>query len=123
MGVKASILIGEDKRFLVDIIREAFGKDYRCVCVQTDKYLFEHLHEVDAIVVGLDVCHAEQEKRVEMIRMIRSRFNKPILALTSLQYSSVRIEILKNGADDVLTKPFNPDELVVRVEKLLERYR
>lgn len=123
MGVKASILIGEDKRFLVDIIRESFGKDYRCVCVQTDKDLFEHLNEVDAIVVGLDVCHAEQEKRVEMISMIRSRFNKPILALTSLQYSSVRIEILKNGADDVLTKPFNPDELVVRVEKLLERYR
>lgn len=123
MGVKASILIGEDKRFLVDIIRESFGKDYRCVCVQTDKDLFEHLHEVDAIVVGLDVCHAEQEKRMEMIRMIRSRFNKPILALTSLQYSSVRIEILKKGADDVLTKPFNPDELVVRVEKLLERYR
>ena len=123
MGVKASILIGEDKGFLVDIIREAFGKDYRCVCVQTDKDLFEHLNEVDAVVVGLDVCHASQEKRVEMIRMIRSRFNKPILALTSLQYSSVRIEILKNGADDVLTKPFNPDELVVRVEKLLERYR
>lgn len=123
MGVKASILIGEDKRFLVDIIRESFGKDYRCVCVQTDKDLFEHLNEVDAIVIGLDVCHAEQEERVEMISIIRSRFNKPILALTSLQYSSVRIELLKKGADDVLTKPFNPDELVVRMEKLLERYR
>ena len=123
MGVKASILIGEDKRFLVDIIRESFGKGYNCICVQTDKDLFEHLNEVDAVVVGLDVCHASQEKRVEMIRMIRSRFNKPILALTSLQYSSVRIEILKNGADDVLTKPFNPDELVVRVEKLLSRYK
>lgn len=123
MGVKASILIGEDKRFLVDIIRESFGKGYKCICVQTDKEVFEHLHEVDAIVIGLDVCHAEQEKRVEMISIIRSRFNKPILALTSLQYSSVRIELLKKGADDVLTKPFNPDELVVRMEKLLERYR
>lgn len=123
MGVKASILIGEDKRFLVDIIRESFGKGYECICVQTDKEVFEHLHEVDAIVIGLDVCHAEQEKRVEMISIIRSRFNKPILALTSLQYSSVRIELLKKGADDVLTKPFNPDELVVRMEKLLERYR
>lgn len=123
MGVKASILIGEDKKFLVDIIRESFGKDYECICVQTDEEVFEHLHEVDAIVIGLDVCHAEQEKRVEMISIIRSRFNKPILALTSLQYSSVRIELLKKGADDVLTKPFNPDELVVRMEKLLERYR
>ncbi|MGN1221597.1 MAG: hypothetical protein ACI4TU_11755 [Candidatus Cryptobacteroides sp.] len=91
MGVKASILIGEDKRFLVDIIRESFGKDYNCVCVQTDKEVFEHLNEVDAVVIGLDVCHAEQEKRVEMISEIRSRFNKRIVALTSLQYSSGRV--------------------------------
>lgn len=45
----------------------------------------------------------------------------PILLLTALGESEERIEGLESGADDYLAKPFEPRELVLRIEKLIER--
>ena len=120
--LKKKILIAENKQFLVDVIRETLGSEgYDCLCVNTENELYGVIDNVDAAVVGLDICPGDQPRRVDMIAEIKHRFGLPLLALTSLQYSSVRIELLKKGADDVLTKPFNPDELAVRLGKIMER--
>ena len=119
---KKKVLIAENKQFLVDVIRESLiSEGYDCVCVNTENELYGVIDNVDAAVVGLDICPGDQPRRVDMIAEIKHRFGLPLLALTSLQYSSVRIELLKKGADDVLTKPFNPDELAVRLGKIMER--
>ena len=120
--LKKKVLIAENKQFLVDVIRESLSSEgYDCVCVNTENELYGVIDNVDAAVVGLDICPGAQPRRVDMIAEIKHRFGLPLLALTSLQYSSVRIELLKKGADDVLTKPFNPDELAVRLGKIMER--
>ena len=119
---KKKVLIAENKQFLVDVIRESLSSEgYDCVCVNTENELYGVINNVDAAVVGLDICPGDQPRRVDMIAEIKHEFELPLLALTSLQYSSVRIELLKKGADDVLTKPFNPDELAVRLGKIMER--
>lgn len=120
--LKKKVLIAENKQFLVDVIRESLRSEgYDCVCVNTENELYGVIDNVDAAVVGLDICPGDQPRRVDMIAEIKHEFELPLLALTSLQYSSVRIELLKKGADDVLTKPFNPDELAVRLGKIMER--
>lgn len=120
--LKKKVLIAENKQFLVDVIRESLiSEGYDCVCVNTENELYGVIDNVDAAVVGLDICPGDQPRRVDMIAEIKHRFGLPLLALTSMQYSSVRIELLKKGADDVLTKPFNPDELAVRLGKIMER--
>ena len=120
--LKKKVLIAENKQFLVDVIRESLSSEgYDCVCVNTENELYGVIDNVDAAVVGLDICPGDQPRRVDMIAEIKHRFGLPLLALTSLQYSSVRIELLKKGADDFLTKPFNPDELAVRLGKIMER--
>ena len=120
--LKKKVLIAENKQFLVDVIRESLiSEGYDCVCVNTENELYGVIDNVDAAVVGLDICPGDQPRRVDMRAEIKHRFGLPLLALTSLQYSSVRIELLKKGADDVLTKPFNPDELAVRLGKIMER--
>ena len=119
---KKKVLIAENKQFLVDVIRESLRSEgYDCVCVNTENELYGVIDNVDAAVVGLDICPGDQPRRVDMIAEIKHEFELPLMALTSLQYSSVRIELLKKGADDVLTKPFNPDELAVRLGKIMER--
>ena len=119
MKRKPTILIGEAKQYLSDIIQESFGAEFDCLCAKTEPEVYDALEKADAVVVGLDVCPMDLEKRLHFIRKIRSLSSKPLIALTSVPYSSVRIELIKTGADDVLTKPFNPEELVVRTKRLM----
>ena len=61
-------------------------------------------------IEGLEVC-----------RRIRATSAVPILLLTALASTDDRIDGLEAGADDYLTKPFSPKELVLRVQSILRR--
>ena len=58
---------------------------------------------------------------VEVCRQIRSRSNIPIIMLTAKDSESDKIAGLDVGADDYITKPFSPRELVARVKAVLRR--
>ena len=47
----------------------------------------------------------------------------PVLMISSFEDSNEKIKCLKNGADDCLAKPFNPEELLARIETVLRRIR
>ena len=61
------------------------------------------------------------ESGLELTRGIREREDVPIILLTARGESSDRIEGLKSGADDYLVKPFEPEELVLRIEAIFKR--
>ena len=58
---------------------------------------------------------------IEVCRRIRQRSEVPILMLTARDEDVDKIIGLEVGADDYLTKPFNPRELVARVKAILRR--
>ena len=58
---------------------------------------------------------------IEVCRRIRTRFDVPILMLTARDEDVDKIIGLEVGADDYMTKPFNPRELVARVKSILRR--
>jgi len=60
---------------------------------------------------GFEICHAAREQG----------FDGAILMLTAKGQIPDRVEGLRTGADDYLVKPFDPDELLARVEALLRR--
>jgi DNA-binding response OmpR family regulator len=59
----------------------------------------------------------------EVCRRIRAKSQVPILMLTARRDDVDKIVGLEMGADDYLTKPFNPRELVARVRAILRRYQ
>ena len=59
----------------------------------------------------------------EVCRQIRAKSDVPILMLTARKEDVDKIVGLELGADDYLTKPFNPRELVARVRAILRRYQ
>jgi DNA-binding response OmpR family regulator len=61
---------------------------------------------------GLDVC-----------RLLRSQSDVPVVMLTALGEETDRVVGLEIGADDYVTKPFSPRELVLRVQSVLRRAR
>ena len=58
---------------------------------------------------------------IELINELGSEFKTPILLLTALDQIDDKIKGLKSGADDYLTKPFDPQELLLRINNILKR--
>lgn len=61
------------------------------------------------------------ETGFEFTRSLREENNIPVILLTARAESEDRIEGLKTGADDYLSKPFEPEELVLRIESIFRR--
>ncbi len=61
------------------------------------------------------------ESGVELTRALRTSRDVPILMLTALSETEARIAGLEAGADDYLAKPFEPRELVLRINSILRR--
>ena len=59
---------------------------------------------------------------INLINIIKEKSNTPIILLTAMGEPENKIEGLKIGADDYLAKPFEPEELYLRIEKLLNLF-
>ena len=59
---------------------------------------------------------------IELIEFIKNLSNTPVIMLTAMGDDKDKIDGLKTGADDYLSKPFEPEELFLRIEKLLNLF-
>lgn len=83
-------------------------------------------HKPDLVVLDIDLPYesSKSEERLDGVRVLqrlREKSDVAILMLTSTTLSSIKILVLEMGADDYLTKPFVPKELVARVNSILRR--
>ena len=74
----------------------------------------------DAIISDLMMPEVDGITLVKQLKSSGVFSQIPIMILSSIDKSDKRIELLKTGADDFMIKPFNPEELEVRIDKLLE---
>jgi DNA-binding response OmpR family regulator len=116
-----TVLLVEDEPSVGELVRGYLMRDgYRVVWVRSGEEALVELdrHRVRIVILdiglpgidGFDVC-----------RDIRARSNVPILMLTARDEEPDRIVGLEVGADDYLTKPFSPRELVARMKAILRR--
>ena len=59
---------------------------------------------------------------INLIEIVKENTKTPVILLTAMGESENRIEGLKYGADDYLSKPFEPEELYLRIQKLVDLY-
>ncbi len=78
---------------------------------------------VDLIITDIMMPEIDGRQLTEMIRAGKTSFYKeiPIIMVSALYEVNDRIAGIKNGGDDYLVKPFEPEELLVRVTALLRR--
>ncbi|WP_379127368.1 response regulator transcription factor [Paenibacillus sp. sgz500958] len=115
------ILVVDDEEHIVQVIKAYLEKNQFLV-YETDTgrgalYLFESLNP-DLIVLDLMLPDMSGE---EVCRMIRKTSSVPILMLTAKSSEDDMVNGLMIGADDYITKPFSPRELLARVISLLRR--
>lgn len=116
-----TILIVDDEQRIIDLARMYIETEGYNVTSTTDGRdgLIRILNEKPALVVldlmlpGLDGW--------EICRRVRTQSDVPIIMLTARSEDIDKIVGLELGADDYLTKPFNPRELVARIKAILRR--
>jgi len=59
---------------------------------------------------------------IDLISFIKNKSNIPVIILTAMGEDTNKIHGLKTGSDDYVTKPFEPEELYLRIKKLLKLY-
>jgi DNA-binding response OmpR family regulator len=116
-----TILVVDDERHIVDLLRLYLEKEGFAVVAATDGEQALQLHarqEPDLVI--LDVMLPKVDG-FEVCREIRRRADTPVLMLTARTDDVDSIVGLELGADDYVTKPFNPRALVARVKAILRR--
>ncbi|NMM64316.1 response regulator transcription factor [Clostridium sp. P21] len=118
----SKILIADDDKNINMLIQSLLkNENYEVVTAFDGEEALNKLNSEKVDMVITDVMMPNIDGW-ELCREIRSFSNMPILMLTVLGETSQKVKGFGIGADDYLTKPFEPMELVVRVRALLKRY-
>ncbi len=119
---KASILIVEDEEHLLDALKLNLELEgYEVTTAGDGVAALKAVENEYFDLIIMDVMMPEMDG-ISATESIRIRKNDvPILMLSAKNTSHDRVLGLKKGADDYLTKPFNLEELLLRVEKLIEK--
>ena len=121
---KASILLVEDEENLLEALKLNLELEgYEVTCANNGALALKKVEEEYYDLILLDVMLPEIDgfDVCETIRL--NNIDTPILMLSARSGSADRVAGLKRGADDYLTKPFNLEELLLRVDKLIDKNR
>jgi len=120
---RRTVLIVEDEPQIADIVRQYLERDgYRVVVVGDGVRAVEEYARLRPDLVLLDLMLPGQDG-FEVCRRIRARGTTPVIMLTARDEESDKLVGLELGADDYITKPFSPREVVARVRAVLRRAR
>jgi DNA-binding response OmpR family regulator len=119
--VAGTVLLVEDEPSVGELVRGYLGRDgYNVVWVRSGEDALVELERRTVRLVLLDVGLPGMDG-VDVCRAIRMRSQVPILMLTARDEEPDRVVGLEVGADDYVTKPFSPRELVARMRAVLRR--
>ncbi|MBQ9150904.1 MAG: response regulator transcription factor [Clostridia bacterium] len=117
-----NILVVDDDREIVDSIAIFLtGENYRVLKAYNGIEALDMLSENDVHLMILDIMMPKLDGIKTLLKLRETR-NIPVILLSAKSEDTDKILGLTAGADDYVTKPFNPSELVARVKSQLRRY-
>ena len=118
---KNHILIVDDDDRIRDLVKEYLNQNNYLVSTAKDSNdAFEKTQIIKFDLIVLDIM-MPGKTGLEFTKDYKKKINTPILLLTAKGEPSERIEGLELGADDYLTKPFEPKELILRINNILNK--
>ncbi|UPK47197.1 response regulator transcription factor [Paenibacillus pabuli] len=118
----ATILLVDDEQDIIKLMEIYFGNEgYRVLTASDGIEALEQLNKESIDLIILDVMMPNMDG-IEACMKIREEQKMPIIMLSAKSMDMDKITGLSIGADDYVTKPFNPLELVARAKSQLRRY-
>lgn len=120
---KGKILVVDDERKILSLVRAYLEREgYRVIEATDGHQALEAFQRGTPDLIVLDLMLPEVDG-LEVCREIRRTSEVPIIMLTARDEDADKLIGLELGADDYITKPFSPRELVARVRAVLRRTR
>lgn len=118
---KQKILVVEDEHGIADTLEFALRNEgFEPTCVATGEAALASIARDPPALVILDIGLPDVNG-LELFKQVRARQDVPVVFLTSRSHEIDRVVGLELGADDYVSKPFSPRELVARVRTVLRR--
>ena len=116
-----TLLAVDDEKSILIILDFIFGKTYTVVKKSNGREAMDWMNQgnlPDIIIADIDMPEMDGFEFIKQIRASGFFRNIPLIMLSGNESTTDKIKALKEGADDYLVKPFNPEELEARVENL-----
>jgi DNA-binding response OmpR family regulator len=114
------LVVDDEVRILNFLGSKLKASGYEVITAVNGLAGLEQIKAQEPDMVGLDLIMPRMDG-LEMLKQLRSFSAVPVIILTAKGSDTDRIQGLQLGADDYLPKPFNPDELVARIEAIRRR--
>ena len=114
------LIIDDDVQLTELLIEFLISYKYKIVAKHTPEEGLEYLEKKEASVIILDIMLPGMDG-FQVLRKIRENLSTPVIMLTARGEVTDRIVGLELGADDYLPKPFEPRELLARIQSILRR--
>jgi len=116
-----TILVVDDEPNIVEVVSAYLKREmFNVVTAADGEAALQKVNEVAPDLIVLDVMLPRLDG-LEVLRRVRAMGNTPIIMLTARGEETDKLVGLGIGADDYLTKPFSPRELVARIKAVLRR--
>lgn len=121
------ILLVDDSKPMLALLSGVFRSNYEVVSKSSAITALTYIHSggplPDLIITDLAMPEMDGFEFVKQLKLNSFSSEIPIMILSGNQASADRLRLYKMGIDEYLTKPFNPEELYIRADKLVERVR
>lgn len=123
MSTKKTIIIVDDEPMIQLLLKQLFKKDYDVQMFSNGKEALSWMYAgviPDAAIIDLQMPEMNGYELLGHLKTSGYFEKMPVFVLSAEETSSDRIKCLEMGAEDYVTKPFNPKELKIRVERVLK---
>ena len=114
------LVVDDEERILNFLNSKLKASGYEVLTARDGREGLEQAQAQEPDLIILDLLMPRMDG-MEMLKELRSFSSVPVIILTAKGADADRIKGLQLGADDYLPKPFNPDELVARIEAIRRR--
>lgn len=122
--MKDTILVMDDEMSIRMLLENFLSKTYNVITCNDGQEGLKYLEQgnlPDLIVADIQMPNLDGYEFIQNVRASGFFKDIPMIMLSGIESSNERVKCLKLGADDYLVKPFNPEELAIRIENLLAR--
>lgn len=123
MSMTRTILVVDDEKDMLQLLKRSLEPDLKCIvstASSADEALKKYNEQYfDLVLLDIKMPGMDGLELLEIIR--KNSPDQTVLMMTAYGSIDIAVEALKSGAYDFITKPFDHDTLVLRMEKALER--